>query len=437
MTNQKHLTLSDRMVIETQLSNSTSFKAIASALDKDPSTISKEVRSHLSVERIGGFRKKYNACTKRNVCLVGGLCFPCNAGRNYRFCRSCGMCSRFCPDFEAYSCPKLDKPLYVCNGCKTRPHCTLEKHFYRAKQADKEYRSKLTESRKGFTFSEEELQHFDRIVSPLIRQGQSLHHICVTNTDSLMISERSLYRIIDAGLISAKNLDLPRKVRFKSRKKKKTFKVDRKCREGRTFEDFKKFMEEHPNYPVVQMDSVEGKKGGKVLLTIHFVKAEFMLAFLRDYNDSRSVTDVFKKLYDLLGSERFRHLFPLILTDNGSEFSNPLAIEKDPSGKKRTAVYYCDPQASWQKGSIERNHEFIRYFLPKGTSFDHLCQEDISLMMHHINSYCRESLSNKCPHEMFAFFFGAETLHLLGCRRIPSKEVTLKSSIFRKGGASL
>ena len=99
MTNQKHLTLSDRMVIETQLSNSTSFKAIASALDKDPSTISKEVRSHLSVERIGGFRKKYNACTKRNVCLVGGLCFPCNAVRNYRFCRSCGMCSRFCPDF--------------------------------------------------------------------------------------------------------------------------------------------------------------------------------------------------------------------------------------------------------------------------------------------------------------------------------------------------
>lgn len=437
MANQKHLTLSDRTVIETQLTNRSTFKTIALALDKDPSTISKEVRSHLSVECIGGFRRKYNACVKRNVCLVSNLCSPCNAGRKYRYCRSCGMCSRFCPDFENYSCPKLAKPPYVCNGCKFRPECTLEKHFYHAKQADEEYRSHLSESRKGLTFSEEELQHFDCIVSPLIRQGQSLHHICVNNADVLMVSERSLYRIIDAGLISAKNLDLPRKVRFKPRKKKKIFKVDRKCREGRTFEEFKAFMETHPDHPVVQMDSVEGKKGGKVLLTIHFVKAEFMIAFLRDYNDSKSVTDIFCNLYELLGSELFRELFPLILTDNGSEFSNPSAIEKDPSGEKCTAVYYCDPQASWQKGSIERNHEFIRCFLPKGTPFDNLTQADISLMMNHINSYCRESLNNKCPHEMFEFFFGSETLDLLGCRRIPPNEVTLNRSIFKKGGASL
>ena len=118
-------------------------------------------------------------------------------------------------------------------------------------------------------------------------------------------------------------------------------------------------------------------------------------------------------------------------------FSNPSAIEKAPSGESRTRIYYCDPNASWQKGSIERNHEFIRCFLPKGSSFDSLTQEKISLMMNHINSYCRGSLSNKCPHEMFEFFFGTETLHILECYRIPPNEVTLNRSIFKKGGASL
>ena len=432
MANQKHLTLSDRMVIETQLSAGTSFKSIALALDKDPSTISKEVRAHISVERIGSFRSKYNSCMRRNHCHVTGLCTTCHASKNYRYCKSCGMCNRFCPDFTAEFCTKLDKPPYVCNGCKSRSSCTLEKHIYHAEWADADYHKAFSDSHSGFTFSEEELKHFDSIVSPLICQGQSIHHICVTNADSLMVSERSLYRIIDAGLISAKNLDLPRKVRFRQRKKKQAFKVDRKCRHGRTFDDFKKFMEEHPDHPIVQMDSVEGKKGGKVLLTIHFVKAEFMLAFLRDYNDSRSVTNVFKSLWNILGPDNFREIFPLILTDNGSEFSNPAAIEKDPSGKKRSAVYYCDPQASWQKGSIERNHEFIRCFLPKGSSFDDLTQDDISLMMAHINSYCRESLNNKSPHEMFEFFYGPETLHLLGCQRIPAKEVTLNRSIFKK-----
>ncbi len=436
MANNKHLTLSDRMTIETQLDKHTNFTLIAMALDKHPSTISKEIRSHLIIERIGGFRLKYNACVKRNTCLISNLCTPCNAGRNYKYCRRCGMCNRFCPDFIPYDCIHLTKPPYVCNGCNARPSCTLEKRFYRAQYAHTEYESQLKELRSGISFSENELLHIDSIVSPLILQGQSPHHICVNHTDSLMISERTLYRLIDSGLISAKNIDLPRKVRFKPRKKQKVLKVDKKCRHGRTFDLFQSFMEEHPDSAVVQMDTVEGNKGGKVLLTIHFVKAEFMLAFIRDYNDSKSVTNIFNKLYERLGRDAFRRIFPLLLADNGSEFSNPSAIEYGTDGMFRTRIFYCDPYASYQKGSAERNHQFIRYFVPKGRSFDKYTQENISLMMNHINSYCRESLSNKSPFEMFRFLYGAEILDLLGCRHIPHRDVTLNRSIFTKEGDS-
>lgn len=434
MPDNKHLDLSDRMTIEAELDKGSDFRRIALAVDKDPSTISKEVRAHLTVEAVGGFRTRYNACANRFNCEKSRICQPCKAARRYKLCKKCGLCNAFCDDFVPYDCPRLKKPPYVCNGCGARPECTLKKQFYHAQTAHGDYRDLLSDSRSGISFSEDELHHIDSIVSPLILQGQSPHHICVTNQDTLMISERTLYRLIDQRLISAKNIDLPRKVRFRTRKKKKVMKIDKRCREGRTFHDFQKYLEEHPDIPVTQMDSVEGRKGGKVLLTIHFVKTEFMLAFLRDHNDSRSVINIFNAVYDLIGRDRFSEIFQCILTDNGSEFSNPSAIELDDDMDRRTRIFYCDPQASWQKGSIERNHEFIRCFIPKGKPFDQYSQYEISLMMDHINSYRRESLNNKSPYEMFRFFYGSDILDLFGCRHILPGDVTLNRSVFQKEG---
>jgi IS30 family transposase len=192
-------------------------------------------------------------------------------------------------------------------------------------------------------------------------------------------SEKTLYNYIDAALFDVRNIDLPRKVKYRPRYKKPEFKVDRGCRLARSYEDFKNYMEQHPDIPVVEMDSVIGSKGGKVLLTIHFVDTSLMLAFLRDSNTSQSVTHLLDAIFRILGRECFQKLFPVILTDNGSEFSNPKAIEYGPEQKDllRTQVFYCDPSSPYQKGSIEVNHELIRRILPKGTSFDDLTQKDI------------------------------------------------------------
>ena len=137
------------------------------ALDKDPSTISKEVKTHLSVETVGAFRMKYNACTNRFRCQKSRICHPCRAERHYKLCRRCGLCNAFCSDFVPYDCPRLKRPPYVCNGCGSRPECTLKKHFYHAQFAHNDYLSLLSESRRGISFSEDELRHIDEIVSPL------------------------------------------------------------------------------------------------------------------------------------------------------------------------------------------------------------------------------------------------------------------------------
>ena len=432
MAEGRHLTLEQRIFIEDMLRERRTFAQIAQCLGKSPSTISREVRARSVQKRTGSMGGNYNACSLRYSCKKSRICSPCRADHRHALCRRCTMCNSFCSDFREEKCPALSRPPYVCNGCSKRIKCTLKKQFYNARAADQAYKLLLSESRTGISLSEEEVRFLDGLITPLIKNKQSPHHICVTNKDEIMVSERTVYRYIDARILSAMNLDLQRKVRFSARKKTVQVKVDKKCRIGRTLEDFASYMKEHPDTPVVELDTVEGKKGGACLLTIHFVKAEMMLAFLRDHNDSASVIDVFNSLYKTLSGELFRKLFVVCLADNGSEFSNPSAIELDEDGYPRTKVFYCDASAPYQKGSAERNHEFIRLFIPKGEDMSPYTQEEISLMMDNINSYGRPSLGDKCPHDMFSFIYGEQVPGLLGCHKIPPKEVALKPSVFRK-----
>jgi IS30 family transposase len=427
----KHMTLSERKDIEILIREGKPFKEIGRILGKDCTTISKEIRYHLIERKSGAWGQAYNACALRFGCKKSLMCSNQDCGR--KKCNFCSICNNFCDSFIEEKCRKLDKPPYVCNGCDHLKKCTLRKKLYVAKDAQDEYEYIRSEARTGIAITEGELNHLDQLLTPLLRNGQSIHHICVNSADSIMYSEKTLYHYIDSGLINARNIDLPRKAKYRPRKKVGLIhKVDRKCRIGRTYDDFHSYMEENNHPLVVQMDSVIGRVSGKVLLTLHFVKAEFMLAFLRDANDSQSVIDVFDGLNERLGIDMFKKLFPVLLGDNGSEFSNPRAIECDrTTGELRASVFYCDPLASFQKGSAEKNHEEIRKVLPQGTSFDNLTQKHINLMMNHINSYSRPILNDRTPYAMFQFLFGEEAIKKLGSTLIPPKDICLKPSLLK------
>ncbi|TAH59831.1 MAG: IS30 family transposase [Fermentimonas caenicola] len=428
---QKHLNLNERSTIEQSLNDCLSFKAIGRELNRNCTTISKEVRLHRIFKKTGSFGNPFNNCVHRYDCDKRLICDVCVAERKI-YCRFCRRCISNCKLYKPEVCPLLSRPPYVCNGCEKLTRCTLEKAFYNALPAQKEYKEILSESRAGISITEKEAARLEQIISPLIRKGQSIHHICTKNKDSIMYSEKTIYNYVGYNIFSARNIDLPRKVRYRPRKVKRNFKVDKACRIKRTYENFLAYMAEHPDTPVVQMDSVEGEKGGKVLLTLLFLEADVMLAFLRDANDSKSVIDVFDRLYIELGPDVFTKLFPVILCDNGSEFSNPKAIEYDGQGNRRTRIFYCDPSSPYQKGALENNHEFIRRILPKGNGFDSYCQADISLMMDHINSYGRKKLGDKSPYETFEFIHGNDFLNKLGCRHIDPKDITLQPSLLKK-----
>jgi IS30 family transposase len=287
----------------------------------------------------------------------------------------------------------------------------------------------LVESRAGANITEGELLALDGLVSPLVRQGQSIHHIVANNPDQFNVSEKTIYRYVDGGLLSARNIDMPRAVRIKPRKAKAAeHKVDKTCRIGRTYPEFLQCVRQ-TGLPVVEMDSVIGRVGGKALLTMALQSCDFMLAFIRDGNTSQSVIDWIDWLQEALGGGRFRAIFPVLLGDNGSEFSNPRALEFDTRDERRANVFYCDPNASFQKPKIEWSHTMLRRVLPKGSSFDHLDQDDINLVMSHVNSYSREGLDDKSPMELFAFIHGDNTVQTLGMRKIPPNEIILKPSL--------
>ena len=427
MPKNKHLTDAERLQIEQWLKDRVPISQIAQKLNKNKSTVSREIRSRaMTSDKYAPYRV-HNRCVNRNDCQKRYLCD--NKPNCTKRCSLCSLCNDLCEDYQEQLCYKLYDPPYVCNGCTDEHQCVLRKKYYLHRKAHEAYREMLVESRVGANITEDELLALDEIVSPLVMRGQSIHHIVAHNPNQFEVSEKSIYRYVSGGLLKAKNIDMPRVCRIKPRKSKPVeHKVDSSCRIGRTYADFLSFVETS-GAPVVEMDSVIG---GKVLLTMMFKSCDFMMAFIRDRNTSQSVIDVFDHLDEMLGRETFSRLLAVCLADNGSEFSNPKALEYDAQGNHRTKLYYCDPYASFQKPNVELNHEFIRKILPKGSSFDELTQSDISLMMSHINSYSREKLNDKSPFDMFGFLYGYDVLEKLGISRIPANEILLKPSLLKR-----
>ena len=265
---------------------------------------------------------------------------------------------------------------------------------------------------------------------------QSISHIYANHPDEISFSRTTMYNYVDLGVFSFRNIDLPRKVKYKKRKENEKQRIRRETaiRKGRTYEDFQKYISENSECSIVEMDTVEGIKGGKVFLTLLFRQSKFMLIYLLENKNMECVEKAFKSIKDAVGLDTFKRVFEVILTDNGSEFFNPMSIEKNAETEEIIShVFYCDPGASWQKGAIEKNHEFIRYVLPKGSSFDELTQEKVNILMSNINSTSRDILNGKTPYDATTLIINEETIAKLGVIKITADEVNLSPSLLKAG----
>jgi len=280
----------------------------------------------------------------------------------------------------------------------------------------------------------EQLQILNDLISPLIRKGQPLSHVFASHAHDIGCSRRTPYNYLDKGLLDVRNIDLPRRVRYKIRKKKRLENpVVYSYRTRRTYKEFEKYHLAFPEYEVVELDTVKGTRdAGKCLLTMLFRNSSFMLIFLLPSCTQSAVSSIFDELYETLGRSLFVKTFRVILTDNGPEFKAPWSIEKGIDQKQRTRVYYCDPYTSSQKGRLEKNHEFIRYVIPKGRSMHNLTYDDTALLSRHINSLARDSLNGKCPFDLAELLLNPKVLTYSGHTKVSPDEVLLKPVLFKK-----
>ena len=385
MTKYKHLTLSDRNDIQLGLERGETFKTIGQFILKDPTTVSKEVKRN----------KRVRESTSNNL-----------------------------------PCPLLDKPPFVCNGCsKRRQNCGYQKIFYLAKQAQKQYEQTLVEAREGTPLNSQTFWDMDKVISDGVKKGQHIYHILKTH--NLDVSSSTVYRHIRKGYLSITPIDLARAVKFKERRKSNLPSIPKEAKKGRTYEDFLNYLALKQLNSWLEMDTVLGRIGGKVLLTFNLSFCNFIFARLLD---NKTALEITKHLYDIKNTlhqadKDFFQLFPVILTDNGGEFARVDDFEMDVRGESK--LFFCDPNRSDQKGRIEKNHTLIRDILPKGTSFDNLTQEDINLVCSHVNSVKRAALNGKSAYELFAFTYGEEIPKLLGISKIPAEDVCQSSKLLQ------
>ena len=391
---QKHLDLNKRIKIEKGIEKNLNFSQIAKEINKSPRTVSYEILKNRNIEHCLSWVGKYKTCEKTL------------------------------------------KPPYVCNACPSRKGCRKTRYYYYAEDAQGKYEKLRSESRTGIDMTSTEFKELNKIVSNEIKNGHSFAMIIRNHKDDFSVGKRTLYNYVEKGYLDIINLDLPRKVRYKKRKRNNTDipKKDTKIRINRTYEHFKDYVKNYNdnnfNINIVEMDTVEGVKGESLLLTLLWRQANFMLAFKIENKEPDSVNAFFSYLKEILGYEKFHELLPIILTDNGIEFSKPDEIEFNGYHVYKTRLFYCDPGHSEQKGKIEVNHEYIRRFIPKGISFDTYSQDDINLMLNHINSVKRDSLNGDNPYTLMKDFLPREVIELFDIKEIEQKDIILKNKLF-------
>lgn len=391
----KHLSFEDRCVIEEFLNNNFNFTQISNRIGKSRRTISMDVKKHR-------YLRTTISCNNKPCC------------------------------FE-------NKPPYVCNGCSKFNNCNRIRYSYSHDVAFNEYKQNLINTRANLRITKEQIADINNTISPLMKEKHhSVNQVYIAHPELLPFSKSTFYKYIDLGILNVRNIDLNRRVKYKVKKEYDYTrdKVNTKIKIGRFYSDFNYYIEFNPNASIVEMDTVigtRGGKGGKCFLTLLFRKYNFMLIYLLPYKQSKYVTAVFNILKKRLGNSEFKRLFEVILTDNGTEFSDPDSIEFDiETGEKLVSLFYCDPNCSWQKGSIEKNHEFIRYILPKGTSFSGLSQNDCYLMASHINSIPRLSLNNHSPYEEAFNFIGEDNMNKFYIKKIDYDDIDLTIRLLKK-----
>jgi len=206
------------------------------------------------------------------------------------------------------------------------------------------------------------------------------------------LSTKTFYNWIDDGLVKIKNIDLLLKVRRKPNKPRK----ERKKVLGKSIDERPAVVDTRAEFGHWEGDGIVGKGRQGHLITLVERKLGIGLLFNAGDRNSIRIVEIIDKLQDKYGIH-FHSIFKTITFDNGSEFADSDGIEKD----NRTTVYYAHPYSSYERGTDENWNGIVRRFIPKGSSFDSLTEDDLRRINHYINTLPRKRFNYRTPLDLW------------------------------------
>lgn len=369
----KHITEEQRKGIASGISHKYKLKEIAEVLSLDPTSISKEVKRNRDIKKVG-------------------------------------------PNIT--DCHKTQRWPYVCVGCSKRYlDCPYTKYQYDAKVAQKKADTNLVMSRKGIDITEEEFNQLDKIIKEGVDNNKSIYQIKIENNDNIKQSVPTLYRYINKGYLTTKRTDLPYAVKYKKRKRNKKYdysdnKIDRS---NHTYIDYLAYIHQNPGVYVWQLDFLGSiKTDNNSILSFFLPPLQFVILNLIQKPNSDKVVKFFDELESKVGTDVFKKLIPVILTDRDPCFSDIEGIcFSKITGEERCKLFFCDPYVSNQKPNVENINKQLRLFFPKGKTVDKYSKQDIQNINTTLNNRPLKSLDSYTPKEAFIKVFDEELFNKL------------------------
>lgn len=209
---------------------------------------------------------------------------------------------------------------------------------------------------------------------------------------------KTVYNLIDQGVLSVKNIDLPMKTRMRPRRKHPSEPKGTNTKHlGRSIEERDPAVLERKEPGHWEVDVMMGKKAKTepVIITMVERKTRNLLTKKVWSQSAEDIQQATLQLMKRQGLECFQSL----TTDNGSEFSTLSLIEEEANDLK---VFFTHAYAAWEKGTNERHNGLLREFIPKGRSLRDLKYTDLQKYTDAINHRPRKILNYKSPNEKFA-----------------------------------
>ena len=211
-----------------------------------------------------------------------------------------------------------------------------------------------------------------------------------------VVSKTTMYRYIAQGLfMGIRSEHLP----VGQRKKQYRKTVAKRPPKGTSIERRPVDILSRNDFGHWEMDCVVGRQNTRnVLLVLTERQTRYEIIMKMPNRKAATVVQCLDRLERRHG-KRFSLLFKTITVDNGSEFADFAGLERSVYGGKRTAVYYCHPYTSCERGSNERINRDIRRQFPKGTDFSKVSERRVQEVARWVNAY---------PRELFGFATSAE-----------------------------